>query len=117
MRASVLSVTAESLLARLPGKVTSVWPEGERFVVGLEHGTMSVELFAPRDVDPQQPHAQDELYFVIAGSGTFVAGDERHAFAPGTAFFVAAGVPHRFEDFSPDFATWVVFWGPKGGEA
>jgi hypothetical protein len=30
--------------------------------------------------------------------------------------FVAAGVPHRFESFSDDFATWVVFWGPRGGE-
>jgi hypothetical protein len=30
--------------------------------------------------------------------------------------FVAAGVPHRFEEFSRDFAAWVVFWGPKGGE-
>jgi hypothetical protein len=30
--------------------------------------------------------------------------------------FVAAGVPHRFESCSDDFATWVVFWGPKGGE-
>jgi hypothetical protein len=31
-------------------------------------------------------------------------------------FFVPAGVAHRFERFSPDFATWVVFWGPHGGE-
>jgi hypothetical protein len=31
-------------------------------------------------------------------------------------FFVAAHVEHRFEQFSPDFVTWVVFWGPKGGE-
>jgi hypothetical protein len=32
-------------------------------------------------------------------------------------FFTPAGWVHRFEDFSDDFATWVVFWGPKGGEA
>jgi hypothetical protein len=30
--------------------------------------------------------------------------------------FVPAGVEHRFEDFSDDFAVWVVFWGPDGGE-
>jgi hypothetical protein len=30
---------------------------------------------------------------------------------------VPAGVPHRFVDFSDDFETWVVFYGPKGGEA
>jgi len=30
--------------------------------------------------------------------------------------FVPARVEHRFEEFSDDFATWVIFWGPKGGE-
>jgi hypothetical protein len=29
---------------------------------------------------------------------------------------VPARVAHRFEEFTPDFATWVVFWGPPGGE-
>ena len=30
--------------------------------------------------------------------------------------FVEAGVDHRFVDFSDDFETWVIFWGPDGGE-
>lgn len=34
----------------------------------------------------------------------------------GDALFVAAHVPHHFEGMSEDFVTWVVFWGPKGGE-
>jgi hypothetical protein len=25
-------------------------------------------------------------------------------------------MPHRFEDFTDDFATWVIFYGPEGGE-
>ena len=28
----------------------------------------------------------------------------------------AAGVEHRFENFSDDFAVWVFFYGPEGGE-
>jgi hypothetical protein len=35
---------------------------------------------------------------------------------PGELLFVPAGVVHRFEDFSDDFATWVMFYGPEGGE-
>jgi len=31
-------------MARLPGKVTEEWPEGERFAEAFAHGTMSVEL-------------------------------------------------------------------------
>ena len=83
----------------------------------MAHGTMSVELYAPRGLDPQTPHAQDELYFIHAGSGELLIGDVRHRFEPGAAFFVPAGTAHRFENFSVDFATWVVFWGPTGGEA
>jgi hypothetical protein len=40
----------------------------------------------------------------------------RPPFAPGDALFVAAAVEHRFEDFSDDFGTWVMFYGPAGGE-
>jgi hypothetical protein len=30
--------------------------------------------------------------------------------------FAAAGVEHRFENFSDDLALWVIFYGPEGGE-
>ena len=66
--------------------------------------------------DPQQPHTRDELYVVVAGSGRFVNGDERHAFEPGDVLFVPAGVVHRFEEFTDDLVVWVVFYGPEGGE-
>jgi len=109
-------VSIEELHARLPGPVSAKWPMGERFVHALAYGTMSVELYAPRGSDPQTPHTQDELYFIMQGSGELVIAQQRHTFKPGDAFFVAAGVPHRFDNFSDDFATWVVFWGPQGGE-
>jgi mannose-6-phosphate isomerase-like protein (cupin superfamily) len=105
------------LLRRLPGPATAAWPMGERFVRALSHGSMSVELYAPASGDPQEPHDQDELYFIHSGRGVLRIDHERHTFAPGDCFFVAAGVEHRFEQFSDDFATWVVFWGPIGGES
>ena len=116
MTTGATKTTASELLAKLPGEVTDQWPEGVRSVVGLRHGTMSVKLFAPRDLDRQRPHGQDEVYIVVAGRGTFIVEGERHSFEPGTAFFVPAGVTHRFEQFTRDFVTWVVFWGPEGGE-
>jgi mannose-6-phosphate isomerase-like protein (cupin superfamily) len=81
-----------------------------------EHGTLLLKLFAPRGHDPQPPHTRDELYFVASGSGWFVNGSERHPVATGDALFVPAGVVHRFEEFGNDFAVWVVFYGPEGGE-
>jgi mannose-6-phosphate isomerase-like protein (cupin superfamily) len=90
---------------------------GKPYVELLKHGTMSVEFYSPLGVDTQTPHVQDELYVVVSGHGEFINGDTRHAFGPGDVLFVAAGVEHRFVDFSDDFAVWVVFYGPRGGEA
>jgi mannose-6-phosphate isomerase-like protein (cupin superfamily) len=77
---------------------------------------LAVELYTPVDRDPQKPHTRDEIYFVTRGTGQFFDGERRHAVQAGAFLFVAAGQPHRFEDFSSDFAVWVVFYGPEGGE-
>jgi mannose-6-phosphate isomerase-like protein (cupin superfamily) len=82
----------------------------------IRHGSMRVGLYAPRGTDPQVPHTQDEVYIVQSGSGTFAKGEERRPFKAGDVIFVEAGIAHRFEDFGDDFETWVVFWGPDGGE-
>jgi mannose-6-phosphate isomerase-like protein (cupin superfamily) len=91
-------------------------PDGDRFHYALRHGTMKIGLYAPRQADSQTPHKQDELYLIATGSGAFVKNGERHAFGPLDAIFVEAGAEHRFEDFTPDFSAWVIFWGPDGGE-
>jgi mannose-6-phosphate isomerase-like protein (cupin superfamily) len=111
-----MKTSLTEMLQRIPGAATARWPDGDRYAEGLRHGTMSFGVYAPRGHDPQQPHAQDELYVIHAGTGDLVIGEQRHAFAPGDVFFVAAGVTHRFERFSDDFTAWVVFWGPAGGE-
>jgi mannose-6-phosphate isomerase-like protein (cupin superfamily) len=104
-------LTVIQALSRLPG------PAGERYVELFAHGTLSVELYAPRGRDPQSPHTRDEVYVVVQGSGQFRNGDDRHPFGPGDLLFVPAGVVHRFEDFTDDLAVWVIFYGPEGGEA
>lgn len=80
------------------------------------HGTLSVEVYKPLKVDLQKPHARDEVYVVISGNGTFSCSGERSSFSQGDLLFVPAGVEHRFEDFTEDFSTWVIFYGPNGGE-
>ena len=87
------------------------------YAVLLEHGTLQVGYYKPDKIDEQEPHTRDEVYVIASGSGYFVNGDARHPFEIGEVLFVPAGVVHRFEDFSEDFAAWVFFYGPKGGEA
>jgi len=64
--------------------------------------------------DPQSPHAEDELYHVVAGRATIRVGDEDRPVGPGSLVFVAAGVPHRFHDIEADLTILVVF-GPAEG--
>lgn len=112
-----MKISLEELKARIPGPPTDRWPDGDRYATGFSNGTMSLGYYAPTGSDPQRPHRQDELYIVESGRSRFVLGEETLDLAAGDAVFVPAGVPHRFEDFSTDFGTWVIFWGPEGGES
>ena len=107
---NIRHATREAAQSKIPDA------NGNMFAEILSHGSMVVEIYAPKDKDYQQPHTRDELYFVTQGQGMFVNGAERHPFSAGDVLFVPAGVVHRFEDFSEDFMTWVVFYGPEGGE-
>lgn len=90
---------------------------GQRFATVLEHGTLSVEIYAPHQVDLQQPHTRDEVYVVVQGQGEFINGASRQPFGAGDLLFVPAGVEHRFVNFTDDLIVWVLFYGPEGGEA
>src|SRR3712207_7907472 len=91
-------------------------PEGERSAPIFAHGSMLVKYYAPRGSDEQTPHTRDELYVVVRGSGWFVNGGRGHAVVARDVLFVPAGVPPRFENFTDNFCTWVIFYGSQGGE-
>lgn len=103
-------MTPELALARLAAS-------GREFIPLFRHGTLEVEVYRPRGTDEQRPHSRDEVYVVISGTGTFLCDGQRRPFAPGEVLFARAHAVHRFEGFSDDFATWVFFYGPEGGEA
>lgn len=103
-------VSVEEALRSIPT------PDGKRFATLFTHGTLLVDVYAPRGRDPQQPHSRDEVYIVLQGRGTFMIAGRREPFGPGDFLFAPAGVAHHFEDFTDDFATWVLFYGPEGGE-
>ncbi|MGD0189172.1 MAG: cupin domain-containing protein [Rhizomicrobium sp.] len=85
----------------------------EEFVRLLEKAGFDVGLYKPAEIDTQTPHARDELYVVAAGSGQFLCAGERTHVGAGDLLFVRAGDVHRFENFTRDFCTWVVFIGSR----
>ena len=86
---------------------------GETYKRLIEKTDFDVGMYRPVEIDDQTPHTRDEIYIVAAGTGDFMCAGEREEFIPGDVLFVPAGIEHRFENFSEDFATWVVFVGAR----
>jgi mannose-6-phosphate isomerase-like protein (cupin superfamily) len=61
--------------------------------------------------DPQRPHHEDEMYYVVRGRARFRAGDEDREISAGTVLFVAAEVEHRFYEIKEELAV-LVFFAP-----
>ena len=92
---------------------------GELYLEFFEAPTMSIGVYelAARSVDPQQPHTEDEVYYVVGGSGHVRIGGEDSEISPGSVIFVAAGVEHRFHSITEDLTLLVVFAPPRGSGA
>lgn len=61
--------------------------------------------------DPQQPHTEDELYYIVAGRARIRVADEDMPVEAGSLVFVAANVEHRFHTIAEDL-TVLVFFAP-----
>ena len=94
--------------------------ENERVASGtayhqfVNRGTLSAGLYVLEagSTDPQRPHAEDEVYYVLSGRGRLtVEGEERTATA-GDVIFVAAEAEHRFHDIAETLSL-LVFFAPE----
>jgi mannose-6-phosphate isomerase-like protein (cupin superfamily) len=68
------------------------------------------------EIDRQQPHTEDEIYYVVAGRGRIAVGDDDAEVHSGSVIFVPSGVPHRFHGIAEELQILVVF-GPAEGAA
>jgi len=86
---------------------------GRSYLEFLRVPTLSVGLYnlPVGGVDPQQPHTEDEVYYVVGGRGYIRVEAEDRTVEPGTVIFVAAHVEHRFHSISEDLKI-LVFFAP-----
>ena len=61
--------------------------------------------------DPQLPHTEDEVYYIVSGRAEILVGEENREVEAGSLVFVAANVEHRFHSISEDL-TVLVFFAP-----
>jgi mannose-6-phosphate isomerase-like protein (cupin superfamily) len=105
------SMNPSEVLSLVDARASLSQATGTTFVELLRRGDLSIEIWKPEGIDTQQPHTQDELYFVVSGEGELAHGTRHSRVQTGDVVFVAAHTPHRFESFSSDFTVWVVFYG------
>ena len=87
--------------------------DGHGYIDFLASDKLSVGLavWPAGSADRQQPHREDEVYYVISGRGVMKVANEDRQVKPGSLVFVAAGVEHRFHDITEDLRV-LVFWAP-----
>jgi len=63
--------------------------------------------------DPQSPHTEDEVYYVVGGSDTIAVGQEDRPVTAGSVVYVAANMPHRFHSTREDLKVLVFLLLPN----
>jgi quercetin dioxygenase-like cupin family protein len=76
--------------------------------------SMGIYVLPVGATDPQQPHGEDEVYYVLEGCGRITVGHENQAVAPGSLVYVPAGIVHRFHAIT-DTLKVLVFFAPAEG--
>jgi mannose-6-phosphate isomerase-like protein (cupin superfamily) len=66
-------------------------------------------------VDPQKPHREDEMYYVVRGRARMQIGSEQAEVRPGSVIFVEAEREHRFYDIDEELEV-LVFFAPAEQE-
>ena len=104
-----------SAVVRLADVQARLAAAGEASGKVTARGTLDLKLNRLSPPNASATHKQDEIYIVLEGGGTFVHDGRPDRFGPGDFLFVAAGVPHHFEDFEA-LTLWRIYYGPEGGE-
>lgn len=100
----------------LPRIIEAHRKSGESWTEFLRVPALSLGVYVLKAgaVDPQEPHTEDEVYYILEGRGTLRVGTDDHRFEPGSLLFVAARAEHRFRDIQEDLVA-LVFFAPAEG--
>jgi len=91
-------------------ELSSLHPS-ERYLEFLRVPALSAGVYVLRagETDPQQPHREDEIYYVTSGRGMIRVGAEDRPVQSGSVVYVPPGVEHRFHSITQDLRVLVVF--------
>lgn len=87
--------------------------KGKAYLEFLKVSDLSMGLYVlpAEGVDPQSPHTEDEVYYVVSGKGKIKVADENRDVQAGSTVYVAKNVEHRFHSIEEEL-TLLVFFAP-----
>jgi len=91
--------------------------KGKLYLEFLRVPAMSAGVYVlPKGgMDPQKPHREDEMYYVVRGRARMQIGSEHAEVSNGTVIFVEAEAEHRFYDIQEELEV-LVFFAPAEQE-
>jgi mannose-6-phosphate isomerase-like protein (cupin superfamily) len=103
-------------LFQLPDLIERTKQSHRPWLEFLRIASLSVGIYHLKagQADPQQPHSEDEVYYVVSGRASFQASSQKVSAEPGQLIFVERNVPHRFFDIIEDLTVLVFFAPPEG---
>jgi len=92
---------------------------GELYHEFFRANRLSVGLYALEAgaADPQTPHTEDEIYYIVSGSGMIQVAGEDHPVGAGSVIYVDEQVDHRFHSITEELKIIVVFAPPRRSRA
>jgi len=73
--------------------------------------SVGVYVLPEGGTDPQQPHTEDEVYYVVRGRGSITVDGESRPVQAGSVVYVPARIEHRFHTIEEELVI-LVFFAP-----
>src|SRR5438046_7244570 len=93
--------------------VTECIQSGSQYLEFIHKPSLSVGLYmlSAGAIDQQEPHTEDEVYYVVSGRASIQVANESRPVEAGSVVFVQANIEHRFHTITEDL-TILVFFAP-----
>lgn len=73
--------------------------------------SMGLYVLPAGGTDPQSPHTEDEVYYVVSGKAKILVADENRDIQAGSVVYVSKNIAHRFHSIEEEL-TLLVFFAP-----
>ncbi|MEF8775591.1 MAG: cupin domain-containing protein [Haloarculaceae archaeon] len=91
--------------------ITALEEEDAQFAEVLGTESVTIEIGKYPTASPKNPHNEDEVYYIVSGSGMIRVGDETYNVETGDVVFVEQGFEHDFFNIDEEITALTIFLG------